>query len=165
MDTKLNDQKAVEKLKDLADDIGTGMLATALTKKPLSAVPMTHKTIDKDGSIWFLSPGNSDHNKDIAKDKDAQLLYSQPSDKKFLSVFGEAKIVVDKDILEKLYSDISNNWFDGVDDPNLTAIKFTPKEAYFWDTKTNKFVTLIKLGFSALSGKETDIGEKGKLNL
>lgn len=166
METKeLSNKEASKKLKSLVESIETGMLITALNKTPLDAVPMTHKKIDEKGDIWFLSPGDSDHNKNIAQNNLAQLLYSSPADKKFISIYGEIQIVVEQKILEDLYADISNNWFNGVDDPNLTALKFTPKEAYYWDTKTNKYISLLKLGFSAISGEETDIGEKGKLNV
>ena len=94
-----------------------------------------------------------------------QLLYSEPSSKKFLSVFGEAEIVVEQSILEELYSSVSDNWFDGKDDPNLTALKFTPKEAYYWDTKTNKLVSLFKMTIGAVTGNKQNVGEKGKLTV
>jgi len=93
------------------------------------------------------------------------LLYSSPSDKKFISVYGDAQIVTNQSILEDLYSSISDNWFNGVDDPNLTAIKFQPKEAYYWDTKSNKYISILKMGVASLTGDQQDIGEKGKLNL
>ena len=104
-------------------------------------------------------------NQNIAKNKEVQLLYSDPSSKKFLSVFAEAEIVVEQSILEELYSSISDNWFDGTNDPNLTALKITPKEAYYWDTKSNKLVSLFKMGVGAVTGKKADVGEKGKLSV
>lgn len=157
--------EALAKLKELTKDIETSMLVTNLKKAPLHAVPMTQKKIDEQGNIWFLSPGDSEHNKNISKDSKSQLLYSSPSDKKFISIYGDAHIITDQQILEDLYSSISDNWFNGVDDPNLTAIKFQPKEAYYWDTKTNKYISFLKMGFASLTGDEKDIGEKGKLNL
>ncbi|MBW2962147.1 pyridoxamine 5'-phosphate oxidase family protein [Mesonia aestuariivivens] len=158
-------EEAKKKIKELTEDIKTSMMVTALGKTPLQAVPMTQKKIDIHGDIWFLSPGDSDHNKNIIKNKETQLLYSDPSSHKFLSTFGEAEIVVEQAILEELYSSVSDNWFNGKDDPNLTAIKFTPKEAYYWDTKTNKLVSLFKMGVGAVTGKKADVGEKGKLSV
>lgn len=158
-------EEAKKKIKELTEEIETSMMVTALGKSPLQAVPMTQKKIDMHGDIWFLSPGDSDHNQNIAKNKEVQLLYSDPSSKKFLSVFAEAEIVVEQSILEELYSSISDNWFDGTNDPNLTALKITPKEAYYWDTKTNKLVSLFKMGVGAVTGKKADVGEKGKLSV
>ena len=158
-------EEAKKKIKELTEEIKTSMMVTDLGKSPLQAVPMRQKKIDMQGDIWFLSPGDSDHNKDIARNKEVQLLYSDPSSNKFISIFGEAEIVVEQSILDELYSSVSDNWFSGKDDPNLTALKFTPKEAYYWDTQTNKLVSMFKMGVGALTGKKTDVGEKGKLSV
>lgn len=157
--------EAKNKLKSLVEDIKIGMMVTGFDKKPLDAIPMTTKKVDDAGNIWFLSLRSSEHNQNIKKTGAVQLLYSKPSDMEFVSVYGTGEIFTDKDTLEKLYDNTSDNWFDGVNDPELTAIKFTPSEAYFWDTKTNKYVALLKMGVGAVTGNDQDIGEKGKLKL
>lgn len=161
----LSNTEAREKLKGLVDDIGVAMMVTGLGKIPLNAVPMSTKKVDDQGDIWFLSLRNSEHNMNITENNQVQLLYSDPSDMEFVSVYGMGEIVTNKEILEDLYSDMDNSWFDGVDDPNLTAIKFHPREAYYWNNRSNKYVTLYKLGIAALTGKHKDIGESGKLEL
>lgn len=160
----LKRKEAREKLKDLVDDIKVGMMLTALDQKPLSAIPMTTKKIDEDGNIWFLSSKTSEHNKNILQNKEVHLLYSDPEDMEFVNVSGFAEIISEKHILEGLYDKSTDIWFDGINDPNLTAIKFTPNDAYYWDPKDNKYVTLYKLGIAALTGDQKNIGEKGKLN-
>ncbi|MCL6219815.1 pyridoxamine 5'-phosphate oxidase family protein [Zunongwangia pacifica] len=157
--------EARKKLKSLVEDIKTAMFVTNIGSKPVDAVPMTTKKIDTEGNIWFLSGLNSDHNTNIVKDSDVQLLYSDVKDFEFISIFGKAAIVTEKDILEDLYSRVDDTWFKGTDDPNLSAIKVNPEEAYYWDTKSNKYVSLFKMGVSAITGKQKDIGEKGKLEL
>ncbi|HET8753257.1 MAG TPA: pyridoxamine 5'-phosphate oxidase family protein [Salinimicrobium sp.] len=161
----LGKKEAREKLKDLVEDIKVGMMVTALDKRPLSAVPMTTKKIDDAGNIWFLSSKTSEHNQNILNNKEVHMLYSDPSDMEFVSVSGIAEIITDKQTLKDLYDKATDIWFDGVDDPNLTAIKFIPDDAYYWDPKHNKYVTLYKLGIAALTGDQKDIGEKGKLDL
>ncbi|MDT0689199.1 pyridoxamine 5'-phosphate oxidase family protein [Salegentibacter sp. F188] len=166
MSTKnLNHKEAKEKLINLVNDIKAGFLATGLTKKPVSAIPMSTKKVDDEGNLWFLSSMNSDHNADITKDSDVQMLYSDNSDMEFISIFGTASIVTDDNILKDFYSKIDDAWFSGPDDPSLSAIKIVPKEAYYWDTKQNKYITLFKMGLAALGGDQEDIGEKGKLNI
>ncbi len=166
MSTKnLYDKEAREKIKSLIEDIKTGMLITDMLSKPLSAAPMTAKQVDEQGAIWFLSRSDSEHNKNIEKDRDVQLLFSDNSDKEYISIFGEAFIETNREVLNDLYSKVDDAYFEkGKDDPKLTGIKINPKEAYYWDTKTNKYVTLFKLGMAAM-GKDEDIGEKGKLEL
>ena len=161
----LNNREAIKKLKDLAISIDFAMMATDLSNKPIDAIPMSTKKVDESGAIWFLSGADSDHNANILKDADVQLLYAKPGDMKFLSVFGKASITKEKSILEELYSKTDDSWFDGVDDPNLTAIKFIPSQAHYWDTKSNKFVSLLKMGYGAITGEKVDVGETGSLKI
>ncbi|WP_029035068.1 pyridoxamine 5'-phosphate oxidase family protein [Salinimicrobium terrae] len=161
----LNKEESWEKLRELVDDIKVAMMVTGLEKKPINAIPMRTKKIDENGNIWFVSAGNSEHNKNLQINEQVHLLYSDPDDNEFITLYGNAEITKDKTILKDLYSATTDNWFDGVDDPNLTAIKVKPVEAYFWDSKTNKYVTLLKMGVGALTGNQQDVGEKGKLNL
>jgi general stress protein 26 len=161
----LNKQESIQKLKEHIDDTSVAMMLTGLDKKPIRAVPMYTKKMDEQGNIWFLSGRSSDHNKDLIKNKDVQLLYSNTSDMEFLSIYGEAEISSNKDSIEELYAKTDDNYFKGKDDPEVTVIKVKPQEAYYWDNKSNKFITLLKLGAGAVTGKQQDIGEKGKLNL
>jgi general stress protein 26 len=158
-------QDAIEKIATMAHNIQVCMMATDLTTKPLSAIPMTASRVTDDGKVYFLSRSDSDHNADIQKDSDVQLLFSKPSDHEFLSLYGSAKISQEKALLENLYSSVSDNYFDGVDDPKLTAIIVEPKEAYYWDSQTNKYVTLFKMAKGAITGNQQDIGQKGKLDV
>jgi general stress protein 26 len=146
------DKEAKAKFKDLITDISIGMMATRLGETPLHIIPMMTKKVDDLGNIWFLSGGHSEHNGHIVNNPKTQLVYSDPEHMEFLSVFGNAYISTDQSILEDLYTNEDDRWFDGVTDPNLTAIKFTPKEAEFWDAKQNKYINLFKV--RATSSKE-----------
>lgn len=161
----LFNKEASKKLEDLTTSIDFAMLATDLKNTPIDAIPMSTKKVDEAGNIWFLSGADSDHNANIQKDPEAQLFYAKPSDMEFLSVYGLATITKEKAILEDLYGKSDDAWFDGIDDPNLTAIKFAPKTAQYWDAKSNKFVSLLKLAYSAVTGEETDLGETGSLKV
>ncbi len=161
----LSNSDAKKKLKKLVEDIDFAMLGTNLTKLPISAIPMSTKEVDESGEIWFLSNRTSEHNANIKADSKVQLFYSDPSDMEFISIYGTAEIILDKARLQELYGKSDDAWFDGKDDPNLTGIKVTPKEAFYWDTKSNKYVSLLKMGVAAITGEKADVGERGKLNL
>ena len=166
MDTKnLTSKEAHEKMKTLVEGIKTAMLLTDLNKQPISAIPMTTKEVDDEGDIWFLSGLKSGHNSNIVKNPQVQLLYSDPSGMEFISIYGLASVITDKEKLKNLYAKTDDAWFEGKNDPNLSALKITPKEAYYWDTKQNKYISLFKMGLSAITGSKADVGEKGKINL
>lgn len=156
---------AIEKIKSLAESIDFAMLCTDLTSKPFHAIPMSTKRVDEDGAIWFLSGADSTHNANLTRDAKVELLYSDPGSMSFLSIFGEASIHRDKELLKSLYTSTDEAWFDGVDDPNLTAIRVMPIKAHYWDPKSNKLVSMLKMGVSAVTGKEPDLMNHGKLKL
>ena len=161
----LRNKEAIKKIKDIATDVDFTMMVTNLGTQPLSAIPMSTKKVDEEGNIWFLSNKNSDHNQDILKDSACQLLYSGGSDMKFLSVYGNAEILLNKNVIDELFSKTDNAWFDGKEDPNITVIKFMPSEAVYWDAGSNKLVSLFKMAKGAITGEKQDLGKTGKLKV
>ncbi|HET8737332.1 MAG TPA: pyridoxamine 5'-phosphate oxidase family protein [Pricia sp.] len=142
---KLINEDAKAKIKNLAEDIDIAMMETNLGNRPAHIVPMSTKDVDDEGCIWFLSNKNSDHNLNLDSDKSVQLIYSQPSKMEFMTIYGQAFITTDKNVLDRYYSTSDDTWFEGVDDPNLTAIKVIPEEAYYWDSQEGKFVSFLPL--------------------
>lgn len=161
----LNREEAISKLKELAESIDFTMMTTDLSQPPFHSIPMSTKKVDEDGNIWFLSGKDSEHNAHIVEEERALLTYGNKSSMEFLSVYGQANIVHDKNIIKELYGKADDAWFDGVDDPNVTAIQIKPSDVNYWDPKSNKLVSLIKMGIGAITGNEQDISETGKLNV
>ena len=161
----LHADQAIAKIKEMAESIDFTMLCTDLSAKPFHAIPMSTKRVDDGGSIWFLSSKESTHNGNIIRDGYAELLYSDPGSMRFLNIYGEARIHTDKTTLRSLYGPTDDAWFDGLDDPNLTAIAVKPLDAHYWDTKGNKLVALLKMGLSAVTGTKADVGEDGDLRV
>lgn len=161
----LYNKEAQKKLTEMVEDVTLTMFATNLSQQPLSVIPMQTKKVDDQGNIWFLSGKDSDHNADIKKDAAVQLLYSDPGDLKFISIYGKATIVDDLATIKELYSSKDNAWFEGPEDPNASAIKVTPAEAAYWDTENSKLVSLFKMGMAAITGDQKDVGTSGKMKL
>lgn len=154
---------AKEKLRELAGDIRICMMVTGWGKQDFCAVPMTTKKIDASGAIWFLSLKNSEHQVNIAENDRVELLYSDPTKMEFLSISGMAKIHTDQSILEELYDEDADVWFEDANDPRLSAIEVVPDKAYYWDTQTNKYEALYHLGIATITGEEKHSGDKGEL--
>ncbi len=161
----LYNQEAKEKLKKIVTDVSVAMMATNLGNAPFDAIPMDTKKVDQKGDIWFLSDGASDHNANIKNDSRTQLLYSGTNDMKFLSVYGTSEVVTDVEKIKEIYDKADNAYLNGPEDPNTTAIRFTPKEAAYWDTSENKLVILFKMAKAMVTGENQDIGSSGKMNL
>lgn len=162
----LSQADALKKLKELAEDIGVCMFCTDLGRVPFQTRPMGTQKVDADGNIWFFSDASSDKNDEIRHDSDVQLIYSKVSDSHFLSVAGTASVSRDKAKIDELWNKMAEAWFKGgKDDPNLTVVCVKPREAYYWDTKNGKMISLIKIAVSAVTGVQMDGGIEGKIRM
>ena len=162
----LTSKEAIDKMTKLVRDIKIAFLLTDLKKQPINAVPMITKKVDEHGNIWFLSLLDSEHNSNIAKDPQVQLLYSHPSNMEYLSVSGNASIVSDKKIIENFHSDEDDTWFRDANESKYSAIKIVPNVAYFWDSSGNELSKLFESGLANPTGENNGIIEKkGKLTL
>ncbi|OBX26563.1 general stress protein 26 [Gelidibacter algens] len=159
----LYNDEAKNKIKEMAEDIDFTMMATNLKKTPLHMIPMSTKKVDAHGNIWFLSNKNSTHNQNIMNDANLHLIYGDKSDMQFLNVYGMATITTDRAMIDELYGSADDAWFDGKDDPNITAISVKPTEAFYWDPKSNKLVNLVKIGVGAITGNQPDTMDVGTL--
>jgi general stress protein 26 len=94
------------------------------------------------------------------------LFFANNASSQYISIYGAASIYKDQSIIDELWTPVAKAWFEeGKNDPNVTVIKVTPSDAYYWDTKDGKVISLLKMAGSALFGNTTDIGVEGKLKL
>lgn len=160
--------EAVEKLKELSEKAKTCMFITNLAdKSPYNSRPMGLQECDTEGNLWFISSKKSGKNIQIEKDNNVQLYFMNNSDHEYLSIFGKAYIYDDKKTIEEKWSVVANAWFDGKDDPDVSIIRVTPEEVYYWDTKFGKFVSMINFISTIIVGKNTDNsdGVEGKIKV
>lgn len=159
-------REAIDKMKELVGHNAICMFTSNVGEVPLQTRPMTTQEVDDAGNFWFFSPKDSHKNYEVRSDARVQLLFANTSASEYLTVFGRATIMEDRKKIEELWSPMAKAWFqEGKDDPNLSLIKVTPEDAYYWEPKHNKMVTLIKMASSALTGKEMDIGDQGNLKV
>ena len=142
---------AVKKIREIAKDANICMFVTNLTKLPLAGRPMATQEVDDEGNIWFMSDKNSDKDHNIKRDDRVQLFYSHTGNYEYLSIFGKAELINDKSKIEELWTPMAKTWFkEGKDDPAIELIKVSPEDAYYWDTKNNKMISLIKFAMSSV---------------
>jgi len=162
----LQDEEAVEKIRKLVKAAQVCMFTTSLQTVPFNTRPMSPAETDDEGCIWFFSGISSDKNKEIELYSGVQLTFSNIGSNEFLSIYGDAEIIVDRDRFERFWSPIVKVWFkEGKDDPELSLIKVTPKQSYYWDTQHNKMVYLFKMLASIVTGKTMDDSVEGELKV
>ena len=95
-----------------------------------------------------------------------QLLFQGSQYSDYLNIYGSAAINKDKAMIKELWKPILKTWFtEGQDDNRITVIKIVPSEGYYWDTKHNMAVVLIKRLIGAAIGKTIDDSIEGEIKL
>ena len=165
MTKNLYSNEAIDKLKSLIDGNKIAIFCTELTKLPIQSRPMAVQEVDDEGNLWFISSENSNKNCEIKKDDDVQLFFSNSANSQFLSFYGHATIYTDPEKIEEIWNPVAKAWFeDGKEDQDISVIKVSPKDVYYWDTKDGKIISIFKMAGAAFLGTKTDVGVVGKLN-
>lgn len=157
----------VEKVQELVKKAGTCFFCTSIeTGKSFETRPMAPQTVDDNGDIWFLSAKDSHKNLELEENPKAQLLFQGGSYSSFLSLYGSVRISQDKAKIEELWDPSIKTWFtEGVDDPRITVLQFTPTEGYYWDTKNGIAVASVKRLFGAIVGETYDDSIEGNIKV
>lgn len=163
----LNREEGIAKLKKMVDDVKFCFFSTDLNHEtePSSTV-MTAQTVDDKGNIWFFSGLDSDRNRDITSTKKVQLYFSSPEKNTYVTVLGEASIIIDKEKFAALWNPLLKIWFkDGVDDANISLIKVTTSTANYWDIEDGKMINFFKMIASAITGTQVHETSQGTIQL
>lgn len=160
-------KEAIAKIKEMAEDIKTCMFCTELSVRPIPTRPMALQEVDDGGNLWFISSAKSNKNFEIKHDDEVQLIFSKNADAHFLSLFGKAVIYKDKAHIDDVWTPVAKTWFEeGKDDPNVTVIKVETVDAYYWDTKNGKMISMLKMAAGAVFGASVDDGgQEGRLSV
>lgn len=163
----LQGTEAIKKIKELTDKSPSCFFCTHITTdKPFITRPMSVQEVDDEGNLWFLSANDSYKNYEIENDSAVQLLFQGSSYSDFLNLYGKATISEDKQKIKELWKPIMKTWFTGgEDDPRISIIKVKPEEGYYWDTKHNMAVGLLKRLTGAIVGKTMDDSIEGNLKV
>ncbi len=162
----LSDEQAIQKIQELVDHNSICMFTTQLEEVPLVTRPMGVQKVDDQGYLWFLSGRSSNKNQEIAIDERVQLFFANTSDQEYLTLYGTASIVLDREKIKELWNPIAKAWFnEGVDDPEISALRVTPEQAFYWDTKSGRMISLLKILASAVTGKTIEEGVQGTLTV
>jgi general stress protein 26 len=160
-------EEAIEKITELVSKSKTCFFCTHIeTGQPFATRPMAVQDVDDNGDLWFLSADDSHKNHELVSDQHVQLLFQGSSYSDFLSLYGTTTISKDKNKIDELWNPIYKTWFtEGKDDPRITVIRVHPVDGYYWDTKNNMLVGILKRVVGAATGKTLDDSVEGKIKI
>jgi general stress protein 26 len=163
----LNKKEGIIKLKKMVDDVKYCFFSTDLkNENETTSTVMTAQFVDDEGNIWFFSGIDSDRNRDIIANKKVQLYFSCPEKNTYLTVIGDANIIIDKNKFEELWNPLLKIWFkDGIEDKNISLIKVATNTASYWDIEGGKMVNFFKMVAAAITGSEFNETSHGTIKL
>ena len=155
-----------KKIGELIKDIRICMMTTANADGSFDSRPMATQETEFDGTIWFLTHGESGKVHELADDSHVSLLYSDTSDSKYVVAKGTASVSKDKAKIKDLWNPMFKAWFPGgEDDPSISVMKVDIHEAQFWTASSSKIIIGVKYLAAAVTGDHTKIGEHGTVKL
>lgn len=165
-ETKLQDQQAIKKFKDLVKDVAVCMFTTIDDQHNLSSRPMFTSSVDEEGNVWFFTNEFSEKINDVSKDNIVNLIYSHPAKNIYVNVKGTCSLVIDRKKMEELWDPALKKWFPAeLEDPKICLLKVSTETAWFWNASSSKMGLLFQMLASITKGDQYKETEKGKLNL
>lgn len=151
MDNRDDKSKQWSQFLEKIHDIKFAMLTTEDEDGYLHSRPMATLDEDGEGSLWFFTGKSSHKSHEIDRNPRVNLSYIAGDKDTYLSVAGEAHLVVDAAKAKELWNPLMKAWFPGgLEDPELTLLRVDVDEAEYWDVASKKMTTLFHFAKSML---------------
>lgn len=156
--------EAIKKINELVKGKTIAMLTSVSDEGHFHARPMAILEMDFDGDVWFFTKKDSPKVEQIQSEPRVNVAYSDPSNQDYVSLAGNAKLVVDQTLNEKYWKPQFEAWFpDGVDDPQLGLLKIEVEGAEYWDAPSSTVAHIQGFIKSKISGEQEHVGDHAKV--
>lgn len=138
-------QEAIRRITEILNESKIGVLSTAKDNIPNSRY------------MWFYNDGLTLYAKtsekspkydEIENNPVAHILlgFNDGSDKAFVEVLGDVEITDDQETIDWLWERQDKTYFDSKENPNLTALKITPKKMKIMNDDEEHNAVEVNLG-------------------
>lgn len=146
---------------DLMEQIGFCLLVTR-KGDGFHGRPMTALVKAGERRIYFLCNRHSASADELASKFKVYLGFSDASSK-YVSLYGEATIHDDRQLVQKLWSTGAQAYFpEGPESPDVVVICVEPESAEYWDGPAGP-IGMVKIAFAAATGQVAAMGENAKV--
>ncbi|CCB66742.1 MULTISPECIES: pyridoxamine 5'-phosphate oxidase family protein [unclassified Hyphomicrobium] len=156
-----------EHLHDLLKDFSGAMLTTRTAQGGLHARPMTIAKLADNEELYCATGLSSPKIAEISNDPHVSVTFQVTSE--YAALYGVARVVRDRETIEKLWSETWRIWFaGGKDDADLCLLAISPKSGEYWDNSGSRCVKYLFSGKKAVLQKstpETDDTQHAKVSL
>ncbi|WP_195162949.1 pyridoxamine 5'-phosphate oxidase family protein [Mesorhizobium sp. NBSH29] len=144
-----------DRLYEIIDDVSIAMLTTLEKDGSLHTRPMANQKADKHGAIWFFTEKNGTVAKNV--ENNAKLSLGYAGSGAYAVVAGKGRMVEDKAMIERLWSEAVLAWFpEGKDDPNLALLRVDPDLGEYWSFPSAPVSRVVGYVKAKLTGEKAD---------
>lgn len=160
---QLSGDAALKKLRELLEHFPIAFMVTiAGGRTHARPLGVTGKTEDFDGTLWFITDRRSHKIDEIADGAETTLIFQNDERGTYAHMRGHAAVVEDRARLASLYTTDQRTWFpDGLDDRNMTLVRFDVEEADYWDghnSMVRKAMAFLKSVVTGKAGRDGNTG-------
>ena len=149
----MDEREQIEKAWKMVKEFHTAMLVTHAPDETLVARPMSIAHADDDYKLTFIS--NAESPKVDEALRNSAVAVTMQSGQAFVAVSGQANVVADPKEKERVWSVMSNVWFDGPRDASAVLIQVIPDVIEYWDNRgLNGLRFTVQAARALVSGKE-----------
>lgn len=132
MGVQISDDEKRERLNTLLSTFETAMLVTRTEGGGMRARPLSIAEAQDDGAMYFSTAIDSPKVEELEADPHVDVVMQDG--RRFVSLSGVARVVRDRDLIDRLWRPAWKVWFpQGKDDPSLCLLRVDPTEAAYWD--------------------------------
>lgn len=155
----MTDEQKKEKALELLRAFKNGMLITADKFDDVHARPMAVSHVDDDGLISFVTSLSSVKVDEVRRRSNVSLTFQSTS--AFLTIRGYATVVTDTAEKARVWSKVSEVWFQGPEDPEAALIQVQPENLEYWDQRgLNSLRFAFDMVRAAVTGSEVQTSER-----
>ena len=164
---ELSGNEALEKLRELLADFPIAFMTTIVNgrahARPLGVVG---KPEEFDGTLWFITDRRSRKIGQINDGAETTLSFQNDERGAYAHMRGHATVVEDRKQLASFYTTDQRTWFpDGLNDPNITLVRFDVDDAEYWDGHNSLMRKAVAFAKSVVTGRPGRDGNTGVARL
>lgn len=152
VETDEHDEKAREKVLEIARSAHMCMVTVADGSGALLSRPMAPQQVTDEGDVMFLIDTTASQASQITAHPAVNLAFVEGS--RWLSISGRGKVVRDQAQVKKLWNAAAEAWFpEGPDDSHLGVLRVRGKSAEYWDAPGGRIATVLSFIKSKATGE------------
>jgi len=121
--------------------------------------PMTANPAPDENAVWFYTRKDTDLAIAARNGGTVHMCLVDGDDSYFACISGHLNTEHSQDHVDRFWNTVASAWFpEGKADPDLTMLKFTPREAAVWAGTGNPIRFGWEIAKSNMTGSEPDVG-------